>query len=116
MDQQDGNETKTSGELRRFPRVTSPAFNEMSVELGTLGTPPAESVPINISRGGLQTRTGATMFKGSEGDEILIRFTDAEGRLVPDRALGWVRRVEKSRGYFLISVEFTHPLERITFA
>ncbi len=113
MDKQDGNQTKTSEELRCFTRVTFPAFNEMSVELGTLGTPPSEGVPINISRGGLQTRIGATMFNG--GDEILIRFADAQGRLVPDRALGWVRRVEKRRGYFLISIEFTHPLERINF-
>ena len=56
---------------------------------------------------------GATMFNG--GDEILIRFADVQGRLVPDRELGLVRRVEKSRGYFLISIEFTHPLERINF-
>ncbi len=129
MDQQDGTETETEAEaeaeteteaeggeeLRCFARVTFPAFNEMSVELGTLGTPPAESVPLNISRGGMQTRTGATMFDGSEGDELLISFTDAEGRLVPDRVLGWIRRVEKSHGYYLISIEFAHPLERVSF-
>ena len=116
MDEQGGDENETGAELRCFARVTFPAFNQMSVKLGTLGTRPAESVPINISRGGLQTRTGATMFQGSEGDEILIRFADAEGRLVPERALGRVRRVEKSRGYFLISIEFSHPLESINFA
>ena len=44
-----------------------------------------------------------------------IRLADAEGRLVPDRALGRVRRVEKSRGCFLISIEFSHPLESINF-
>lgn len=95
MDQQDGTETETETEggggggeeLRCFARVTFPATNEMRVELGTLGTRPAEGVPLNISRGGMQTRIGATMFDGSEGDELLISFTDAAGRLVPDRVL-----------------------------
>ena len=113
MDQNDHNETPGGAELRCFARISFPAFNRMSVELGPLGRRPAEGVPLNISRGGLQTRTGATMFQGSVGDEILIRFDDPAGRLVPDRALGWVRRVEESRGYFLISIEFSHPLERI---
>jgi len=105
----------TAHELRCFARVDVPRFSTVSVEFGPLGSPPAESVPVNISRGGLLARTGVTTFEGAEGEECLIRFRDADGQLVPDRALGWVRRVEESRGYFLISIEFSHPLERIRF-
>ncbi len=107
-------ETPNAGrEARTFRRVDVPAFGGFEVALGPLGRPPTYSTPINVSRGGIKTRTGVGMFAGTEGTECLIRFRDPNGRVTPDRALGWVRRVEESAGYFLVSVEFTHPLERV---
>ncbi len=101
-------------EARTFERVDVRAFSGLEVALGPLGRPPTYSRPLNISRGGIQMRTGAGSFAGAEGTECLIRFRDPNGRLAPDRALGWVRRVEESAGYFLVAVEFTHPLERVS--
>jgi len=101
-------------ETRSFERINVPAFGGFEVTLGPLGKPPAYSTPVNVSRGGIQTRTGVSSFEGTEGTECLIRFRDPNGRLTPDRTLGWVRRVEESAGYYLVSVEFTHPLERIS--
>lgn len=101
-------------EARTFQRIAVPAFSGFEVELGPLGKPPAHSKPINISRSGLQTRTGVASFAGTEGTECLIRFLDPSGRLAPDRTLGRVRRVEESAGYFVVAVEFTHPLERVS--
>ena len=101
--------------LRSFERLRVPPFSGLGVEFGPLGRLPAESVPLNISRGGFQSRTGTTMFQGTEGEEIIIRFADSEGRLVPNKALGWVRRVEERHGYFMVSVEFAQPLEQIAF-
>lgn len=101
-------------EARTFQRVDVPAFGGFEVALGQLGKRPAYSRPLNISRGGIKMRTGAGSFAGTEGTECLIRFRDPNRRLTPDRALGWVRRVEESAGYALVSVEFTHPLERVS--
>ena len=108
-------ETPSAGlETRSFERIDVPAFGGFEVALGPLGKPPAYSTPINISRGGIQMRTGVGLFAGTEGTECLIRFRDRNDRLTPDRALGWARRIEESAGYFLVSVEFTHPLERLS--
>ncbi len=101
-------------EARTFERISVRAFSGLEVELGPLGKPSAYSKPVNISRGGLQARTGAALFEGTEGTECLIRFLDPSGRLTPDRMLGWVRRVEQSAGYCVVSVEFTQPLERVS--
>jgi hypothetical protein len=103
----------TGREARTFERIPVPAFSGFEVELGPLGQPPAHSVPMNISRSGLQTRTGVASFAGAEGTECLIRFVDPSGRLAPDRTLGRVRRVEESAGYFVVAVEFAHPLDRV---
>ncbi len=89
------------------------AFSGLEVELGPLGKAPAHGKPMNISRSGLQARTGAS-FAGTEGTECLIRFFDASGRLAPDRMLGRVCRVEQSGGYCVVSVQFAHPLERVS--
>lgn len=101
-------------EARAFQRIDLPAPEEFEVALGPLGEPPLYSMPINISRGGIQTRTGVGTFEGREGTECLIRLNDPRGRVVPDRATAWVRRVERSGGYFLVALEFTHPLHRIS--
>ena len=97
-------------EQRLFERTDVTAAG-LEVTVGELGKPPTESRLLNISRGGLQLRTGVGFFEGSEGTECVIRFRDANGRLTPTQTLACVRHVEESAGYFLVAVEFTQPLD-----
>jgi len=108
-------ETPSLGrEARAFRRIEVPILDGFEVAFGQFGQRPAPSTPVNISRGGLQTRTGVRSFEGKEGSECLIRISDQMGRVIPDRVIGRVLRVDRSRGYFLVTLEFTHPLERIS--
>ena len=89
-------------------------YGGFEVALGPLGKPPTFGTPVDISRGGLKTRTRDSVFDCSAGTEYLIRFRDPHGRLAPDRTLAWVRRIEEKQGQYLVSLEFTHPLERVS--
>ncbi|MFQ5742116.1 MAG: PilZ domain-containing protein [Acidobacteriota bacterium] len=111
--------TEQAGERsdgRVYPRFTLPGRTDVMVAMGPLGSPPASGVPVNISRGGLQARTGVKVFKGAEGADCVVRFHEAKDRLRPLATLGTVRRIETSGGYFLVAIEFAKPLESLSLS
>ena len=102
-------------EGRVFRRYKVPRHTGITAGLGRLGARPAESVPLNISRGGLQARTAVPLFQEGEGVECVVCFGEVHGCLRPNKVLARVRRVEECRGFYIISLQFSHPLEVVNF-
>ena len=84
-------------------------LDKLQVTVGVLGSEPTTGVVVNVSRGGMKVcLVERGIPESMVGDECLVRFIEAGGRVNPEVMLGKLLRMEADGQY---AIEFASPLE-----
>ena len=105
-------------ERRDFPRTAMSVL--IQVQAVTRGAPSDEHLPQALS--GLSTdvsRGGMSIWVGDEipdNTDCIVRFFNSRGRVKPELAWGFIRRIDRRGDSFVLGVEFDTPLEFLRLA
>ena len=114
---EEGTEGEAGGEGRSYQRVDVAYAIKVEAALTLRGHQVMQltlmGTSIDISRGGMLIRVEQDVALGARCE---VFFSDAMGKIVPDRVGGKVRRSRGHRGAFHLAIEFDTPLEVLEVA